>query len=99
MTPPQPNSMSSGCAPKASSGASSDFGIGFIGTVNSIAADKSDFRRVFLPKIGLFPRPGNVMRAAHDRLHPAQPRIARRTNLLLGERRHRQSDKRIAAGV
>src|SRR6185437_8514402 len=99
MTPPQPNSMSSGCAPKASNGASApsppagervsagrvrgrfglrDFGVGFIGLFNGIAGDKLDFGRVFLAKVGFFAGAGNVMRAMQNRLHPAQPRVARR---------------------
>src|ERR1035437_5327740 len=101
ITPPQPNSMSSGCAPKASSSASLvfDFSVGFIGSVNDITADKSDFRRVFPAKIGLFARPGNVMRAAHHRLHPTQSRVTRGTDLLFGETSHRQSHEGIAALV
>ena len=70
-----------------------EFGVGFIGTVNGVAVDKSDFRRFLLAKIGLFARAGNVMRAMHDRLHPAQPRVARRADLLLGESGRRQRTK------
>src|ERR1035437_7041114 len=70
ITPPQPNSMSSGCAPKANRGASLylDFGIGFIGSVNGIATDKSDFGCFFLVKVSLFAYPGNVMRAVQNGL-------------------------------
>ncbi|HEX7568968.1 MAG TPA: hypothetical protein VF492_00545, partial [Verrucomicrobiae bacterium] len=68
-------------------------------SVNDITADKSDFRRVFPAKIGLFARPGNVMRAAHHRLHPTQPRVARGTDLLFGETSQRQSHEGIAALV
>src|ERR1019366_9449517 len=97
MTPPQPNSMSSGCAPKASSGASSgEFGVGFIGSVNGVAVHNGDFGRVFGAKIIFLARASNVMSAMQHGLHPAQPRIARRTDLLLGERSQRQRDKRIA---
>src|SRR5579862_6525145 len=61
MTPPQPNSMSSGCAPKASNDGSSgrNFGAGFIGTLNGIAVDKRDLRCFFPAKIGHLPGPGN----------------------------------------
>src|SRR5271165_803506 len=87
MTPPQPNSMSSGCAPKASNGPSSgDFSVGFIGSVNGVTVNKMDFRSVLRAKIIHFARAKNVMAAIHHRLHPAKPRIARWTDLLLGER-------------
>src|SRR5262245_42561815 len=103
MTPPQPNSMSSGCAPRASSGALCsrrreeadagsvrEFGVRFIGAVNSVAFKERDFRRFIPPKVGLFTSAGNVMRAMHDRLHPAQARVARRAELFLAERDGRQ---------
>src|SRR5579862_3442699 len=99
MTPPHPNSMSSGCAPNASNGASLDFGVGFIGTFNGVAVDKRDLRRFFRTKIGRFPGAGNVMRAMHDRLHPAQPGVARRADLFLAKSRRRQCDVGIAAFV
>src|SRR5262249_4868776 len=72
MTPPHPNSMSSGCAPKANRGGSSggDFGMGFIRTFNCFTIHKRDFRCFFRAKIGLFAGSGNVMRAIHHRLHP-----------------------------
>src|SRR6185312_13237989 len=97
MTAPQPNSMSSGCAPKARSGL--EFGPGFIGAVDFIARDKSNFRCVFGAKIFPFAETGNVMRAVHQRLHPAQAGIARRRDLFLGDRRRGQRDERIAALV
>src|SRR6185437_7122585 len=81
MTPPQPNSMSSGCAPKASRGL--EFGPGFIGAFDFIAGDKSDFRRFVAAKIGPFATPGNVMRATDDRLHPAHPGVPRGRDLFL----------------
>src|SRR5271156_4610038 len=92
MTPPQPNSMSSGCAPKASNGASSvfDFSVGFIGSVNGVAVDKRDFRSFLRAKIILFARASNVMSATHDGLHPAQPRVARGTDLLFCKISQRQ---------
>ena len=87
-TPPQPNSMSSGCAPKASSGRRlrGGFGVGFIGPVDGVADDVGDLRRVLLAQVVLLAGAGDVMGAVHDRLHPAQPRVARRADLLLGER-------------
>src|SRR5271154_5960835 len=91
MTPPQPNSMSSGCAPKASNGPNSvKFSVGFIGSVNGVTVDKMDFRSFLRAKIILLARATNVMAAIQNRLHPAQPRIASRTDLLLGERGLRQ---------
>ena len=39
------------------------------------------------------------MGAMHHRLHPAQPRVARRTDLLLGERSQRQRHEGISAFV
>src|ERR1700693_2084621 len=100
ITPPQPNSMSSGCAPKASKGASSEeFSVGFIGSVNGVTADEMDFRSFLGAKIILFARARNVMAAMHHGLHPAQPRIARWTDLLLGERSLRQRHERISAFV
>src|SRR6516162_5657018 len=92
-TPPQANSMSSGCAPKASNGRRSvcDFGIGFIGTVNRIAAEVSDFRRFIASQVLLFARAGDVMRTMQDGLHPAQPRVARGADVLLGEIHWRQN--------
>src|SRR5579859_3041080 len=96
MTPPHPNSMSSGCAPKASNGASLDFGVGFIGPFNRFAIHKSNLRCFFRVKIGFLSRTGNVMRAMHDRLHPAQPGVARRADLLPGKGGLGQRDKRIS---
>src|ERR1700751_1949128 len=87
MTPPQPNSMSSGCAAKASNGSNSgDFSVGFIGSVDGVQVDKIYFRSFLRVKIILFARAKNVMAAIHHRLHPAKPGIARRADLLLAER-------------
>src|ERR1035437_445955 len=101
ITPPHPNSMSSGCAPKARHGAGSgvDFGAGFIGTVNGITVYKSDIRRFFLSKVGLFACSGNVMRAVQDGLHPAEPGVARGADLLPGEGGFGQRHERISAFV
>src|SRR5664280_1326725 len=91
--PPQPNSMSSGCAPKASNEAlAGDFGVRFIGAVDRVSVDISNFRRVFGPKIGLFAKPGNIMRAVQHRLHPAKPRVARGADLFFPKGARRKRD-------
>src|SRR5690606_4365383 len=79
ITPPQPNSISSGCAPKARRGGESagDFGMGFVGAVDRVAVDERDFRGVRLVEISLLAGARNVMRAMDHGLHPPQPRIAR----------------------
>src|SRR5882672_1531512 len=97
MTAPQPNSISSGCAPKARSGGSLEFGPGFIGALDFIASYKSDFRRFVGVKIGSFAKPGNVMRAVDRGLHPAQPGVASGSDLFPGKYRRRQCHERIAA--
>src|SRR5579863_705901 len=100
-TPPQPNSMSSGCAPNASNGAGSagEFGIGFIGAVYGIAVDKFDFRRLFHAQIGPLARARDVVRAMHHGLHPAQARITRGADLLLCKGTGRDRQIRIATLV
>ena len=65
--------------------------MGFVGTLDGIAVDESDPRSVCGVEISLLARAGNVMRAVQHRLHPAQPRVARRRDLslrdgLLGQR-------------
>src|SRR5438477_3774678 len=101
ITPPQPNSMSSGCAPKASTGGGSgrEFGIGFIGSIDLVPADKGELRRFLLTKIGLFARAGHVMGASQNRLHPAEPSVPRGADLLLGEGGRREDHEGIAARV
>src|ERR1017187_1070712 len=79
--------------------ATTDFRPGFIGTLYGIAVDKRNFRLFFPAKISRFPGPGNVMRAMDDGLHLAEPRDARRADLLLGEIGGRQRDVGIAAFV
>ena len=56
MTPPQPNSISSGCAPKARSGVGleGELGVGFIGVFNRVSGEKRDFGSLFLPQVLLF---------------------------------------------
>src|SRR6478609_9163378 len=97
ITPPQPNSLSSGCAPKASRDADStwEFGVGFIGSLDHVAGRKGNFRRIFRAKIGLFARTCNVMRASHNGLHPAQSCIASWTDLLLRDRTSWDRNKNI----
>ena len=46
---------------------------------------EGDLRRFLLPKIGLLARAGHVVGAVDDRLHPPEPRVPRRADLLLGE--------------
>src|ERR1035437_4757113 len=101
ITPPQPNSTSSGCAPKASNSRLSggDFSVGFIGAVDRIAVHKHNVRRIGLVQVGLFPRAADVVRAMHDRLHPAQACVARRAHLLLGKIGRRQREVAVAALV
>src|SRR5262249_7109151 len=91
--PPQANSMSSGCAPKASKGKKSagDFCVCFIRTVNGLAVDIRNFRGFLPAQVVLFACAGNVMRAMDDRLHPTQPRIAGGADMFLGEIHRRQS--------
>src|SRR5580700_1111358 len=85
-TPPNPNSMSSGCAPKASvGGRSGELRVGFIGLVNDVSIDKIDSRSFFRTKVILLACAGDVVAAIHDRLHPAEAGIAGWTDLLLGE--------------
>src|SRR5450631_4062057 len=99
MTPPQPNSMSSGCAPKASNGAELffDFSPSLIGSFNGVSFNKGYFGRVFPAKVGFFSGTGNVMRAMNHRLHPAQPRVARRANVHFSKSCLRQRNKGISA--
>src|ERR1700689_3295691 len=91
--------MSSGCAPNASNAGRlrGDFGPGFIGSVNGIAVDISDFGRIFAAKIRLLSGSGNVMRAMDDGLHPAQPTVTRRADLFAGEIRDGKRLVNIAA--
>src|SRR5580700_676457 len=84
--PPNPNSMSSGCAPKTSAGGRlGEFRVGFIGSVNNVSIDKIDSRSFFRTKVILLACAGDVVAAIHDRLHPAEAGIAGWTDLLLGE--------------
>src|ERR1700751_37479 len=93
-TPPNPNSMSSGCAPKGSSGGGlGEFRVSFIGSVNDISLDESNFRIFFRTKIILLAGASDVMAIPYDRLHPAEPSIAGWTDLLLSERRQGQRQK------
>src|SRR4051812_34108552 len=98
ITPPQPNSMSSGCAPNTMTyggisnaatagrlGLASDFSVRFIGSVNRVAVDECDFRGVGAVEVGLLAGSGDVVRAMNHGLHPAQTTIASRCNLLFGE--------------
>src|SRR3954471_21769495 len=88
MIPPQPNSTSSGCAPIASSESASV--VGFIRAVDGITIDEVNLRRVLLPQVCLFACAGDVVRAPDNLLHPPQPRVARRGDLLLGEFHRRE---------
>src|SRR5882724_13523157 len=97
ITAPQPNSISSGCAPKARSGGSLEFGPGFIGALDFIASYKSNFRRFVGVKIGSFAKPGNVMRAVDHGLHPAESRVAGGRDLFPGKYHRRQRHERISA--
>src|SRR6185436_12817805 len=67
MTAPQANSMSSGCAPKTRSGArSGEVGVGFIGAVDGVAIDVSDFGRIFRAQVSLLARARDVVRAVQQ---------------------------------
>src|ERR1700722_14119912 len=100
-TPPQPNSTSSGWEPKATSGAGSGWGfnIGFIGPLDRVADDVSDLGRVVLPEVVLLAGARHVVRAANHRLHPAQPRIARRADPIAGVREIREVHVLVAPFV
>src|SRR4051812_18153400 len=101
ITPPQPNSMSSGCAPKASTARVSggELSIGFIRLFDLIPADKSDVRRFIRVEIGLLTRAGHIVRTPDHRLHPAQPSVSRGTDLLLGVSGLRENDEGLSALV
>src|SRR5258706_13847201 len=73
----------------------------FIPALDVLAPDVRDLRRVLRPKIRLLARARHVVRAVDDRLHPPQPRVPGRADLLLpkGGGRRRQGDERIAAIV
>src|SRR5438105_985584 len=87
ITPPMANSISSGCAAKTSSLESlvCDVCVGVIGAVNGITVNVSNFGSFIAAQILLLAGAGNVMCAVEHRLHPAQPCIARGTDLLFGE--------------
>ena len=76
--------------------------IRFVRIGDFVALHESDTRRVGFVQILSLTRAGDVMRAADDRLHPAQTRIARRADLL---RRHapatavRCNDPRLCAAA
>ena len=73
--------------PNASSGANSGggFGVGLIGSIYGVSVNIGDLGRLLLAEISLLSGPGDVMGATDHRLHPAQPRIARRADLRAGE--------------
>src|SRR5713226_4988832 len=75
----------------------SELGVGFIGSIALVPADKRDARRFTLVEIGFLARAGHVMGAPDDRLHPAEPRVPRGTHLLLGESGRRHNDKGLSA--
>src|SRR5688572_10775236 len=74
---------------------------GFIRSLDIIPPDVRDLRRVLPPKIRLLTRSRHIVRAADHRLHPSEPRVPRRADLLLSEAGGclRQRDVRIAALV
>src|SRR5258706_1072632 len=73
----------------------------FIPALDVLAPDVRDLRGVLRPKIRLLARARHVVRAVDDGLHPPQPRVPGRADLLLpeGGGRRRQRDERIAALV
>src|SRR6266403_1659649 len=73
----------------------------FIRSLDVLPSHVRDLRRVLRPKIRLLARPRHVVRAVDHRLHPSEPRVPRRADLLFSEAggRPRQRDERIAALV
>src|SRR2546427_249549 len=72
----------------------------FIGSLDVLPWHVRDFRGVLRPKIRLLARTRHVVRAVDHRLHPPEPRVSRRADLLLPETGGRgQRDERIAALV
>src|SRR5439155_24576389 len=73
----------------------------FIRSLDILPSHVRDLRRVLRPKIRLLARARHVVRAVDHRLHPPQPRVPRRADLLLPEAAGRrwQRDERIAALV
>ena len=60
------------------------FGVGFIGSLDRLSTYEVDLGRVRDTQIVLFAGTRDIVRAAHDRLHPFQSGVARRTDLRLG---------------
>src|SRR2546427_9304683 len=73
----------------------------FIPSLDVLPSHVRDLRGVLRPKIRLLARTRHVVRAVDHRLHPPEPRVPRRADLLLPEAggRRRQRDERIAALV
>src|SRR5712691_4213264 len=73
----------------------------FIRTLDVLPPNVHDLRGVLPPKVRLLARPRHVVRAVDHRLHPPEPCVPRRADLLLPEAGggRRQSDERIAALV
>src|SRR5262245_17037831 len=100
ITPPHPNSMSSGCAPNASTGKrSGELDMGLVRSIDRVPADERDIGRVREVQVVLLAGAGDVVRAAQHGLHPSEPRVARRTDLLLAEGGRRDGDEGLAALV
>src|SRR5438046_2690566 len=81
------------------SGSGGELGIGLVGALDVLAPDERDLRRLFRVQVVLLTRPRHVVRAADDRLHPSEPGVACRADLLLAERRGRERHEYVAARV
>src|SRR5580700_2326015 len=99
--PPQPNSISSGWAPKTKSGPGSEleFGVGFIGSLDRLSTYEVDLGRVRNTQVVLFARARDIVRALHDRLHPFQSGVAGRVDLPFNKRNARAGFINIAPFV
>src|SRR5215813_10691107 len=78
-----------------------ELGERFMGSLDGLPFYVRDAGRLLWAKIRLLASTRHVVRAPDHRLHPAQPRVARGTDLLLAEpgRRAAEGDVRLAALV
>jgi hypothetical protein len=73
--------------------------IRLVRSIDRVPPDEGDLRRVLQIQIVLLAGARHVVRAAQDGLHPAEPRIPRRADLLLAEAGRRKGHEGLAALV
>src|SRR5262245_27224960 len=100
ITPPHPNSMSSGCAPNASTGSrSGELDMGLVRSIDRVPPNERDLGRVAEVQVVLLAGAGDIVSAPQHGLHPSESRVARWADLLLAEVGRRDRDEGLAALV